>query len=217
MAVEHRPSRITLSLIRRVRGERGRWPNWPAPWKPPGPRRNGWRIPATPRRCANWKKRRRPWASGWCWRWRWTRRAVWFNSLEFGGIKMVEFHQIRIALAAMFSPAGPDPSKERTPDERMLPGRTSPRRASPHQPRRPRSASRRLGAPSLRFRGGPAPGAPLWPAGWPGSRPNSGTAKTGVVEAAVGAVRVAERRPHEARVVVPGPAAQDAGRVGVAA
>ena len=104
MAVEHRPSRITLSLIRRVRGERGRWPNWPAPWKPPGPRRNGWRIPATPRRCANWKKRRRPWASGWCWRW--TRRAVWFNSLEFGGIKMVEFHQIRIALAAMFSPAG---------------------------------------------------------------------------------------------------------------
>ena len=27
-------------------------------------------------------------------------RAVWFNSPEFEGIKIVEFHQIRIALAA---------------------------------------------------------------------------------------------------------------------
>lgn len=71
--------------------------------------------------------------------------------------------------------------------------------------------------PSLRFRGGPASGAPLWLADWPRSRPNSGTAKTGVVEAVDGAARVAARRPHEARDVAPGPAAQDAERDGIAA
>jgi hypothetical protein len=43
---------------------------------------------------------------------------------------------------------------------------------------------------------------------------SSGTAKAVVVVAIVGVVRVAVRRPHVARVVVPGPAAQDTVRAG---